>query len=107
MKIKKEQIKDNICKFIIYISILFVILFVAKQILRERKNTTINEITTSIISDNNENYTIYVEYPRFQSDNINSIITNVIYSYIKEFKNNEEETKILDMTYKIYFINDT
>lgn len=104
--LKKEQIKINICKFIIYISILFIILFVATKLLGTGKTINNNNVTTSIISDNNENYTIYVEYPRFNSDKINSIITNIIYSYIKEFKNNKDNIKVLDITYDLYYFKD-
>ena len=106
MKIKNEIRKNSICKFIIYIAIVFIALFIATQLLETEKEKNNDEITTSIITDNNENYTIYVEYPRFHNDNINSIITNIIYSYVKEFKNSKETSKALDISYELYYIKD-
>ena len=99
MKLKIEQRKNRLCKFIIYIAILFIALFIITKLLGPGKTKTYQEVTTSIIADEGENYTIYVEYPRFHNDAINSIITNKVYSYIKEFKDSNETTKVLDMTY--------
>ena len=106
MKLKIEQRKNSLCKFIIYIAILFIALFIITKLLGPGKTKTYQEVTTSIIADEGENYTIYVEYPRFHNDAINSIITNKVYSYIKEFKDSNETTKVLDMTYELYYIKD-
>ena len=106
MKLKIEQRKNSLCKFIIYIAILFIALFIITRLFGTGKTKTYQEVTTSIIADEGENYTIYVEYPRFHNDTINSIITNKVYSYIKEFKDSNETTKVLDMTYELYYIKD-
>ena len=106
MKIKMQQHKNSLCKFIIYIAILFIALFIITRLLGPDETKKYQEVITSVISDEGEDYTIYVEYPRFHNDTINSIITNKVYSYIKEFKASNETAKVLDMTYELYYIKD-
>ena len=95
----------QIIKYLICISIVFLSLFIITNIFditpKEKSN-----VTTSIISDNNEKYSIYVEYPRFHNDKINTIVTNKIYSYIKEFKKHNDNNKVLDITYELYYFKD-
>ncbi len=98
--------KEKIIKFIICINILLLILLVVKNLFNnESYNERFNQISTSTIKSEDKLTTIYVEYPRFnKNDEINKIITDMIYSYIKEFKN-DNSTKSLDITYKTYYIN--
>lgn len=95
--------KSNIYKYVIYVSLLLIFLFVMKNVFYiETRVKTNNTIVKSVITFNNENTTINVDYPRFQSDKINKIITDYIYNYIKEFKANNVEEKVLDISYDIY-----
>ncbi len=93
--------KDKIFKYFIYISIVFVTLFVITTFINLNPNKFEKEVTPSYITFNNENTQINVEYPRYKNDKINKIITDNIYSYVKTFKESSEN-KILNITYDIY-----
>ncbi len=98
--------KNIFIKFIISMLIVFLVFFIiAKLFIKDSENTE-DEITMSNIYYSNNNTNIYVEYPRFKSDKINTIITNIIYSYVKEFKSSDVESKALDVSYNIYKINE-
>ncbi|NLC48071.1 MAG: hypothetical protein GX758_01750 [Tenericutes bacterium] len=63
--------KSNIYKYVIYVSSLLIFLFVMKNVFYiETRVKTNNTIVKSVITFNNENTTINVDYPRFQSDKI-------------------------------------
>jgi len=99
--------KEKIIKFIICINILLLVLLVLKNLFfKESNDIEYNSITTSLIKTESETTNIYVEYPRFNgNDEVNKIVTDILYNYIKDFKNHED-IKSLDITYKTYFIED-
>lgn len=99
--------KTNIYKYFIYISILLVTMFVITKILYTNENTKdFNSVTKSTITFQNENTNINVDYPRFQSDKINTAITDYLYGYIKDFKSYDNIQKVLDMSYELYYFDD-
>ena len=78
--------KDNLFKYFIYISIVFVTLFVITTFINLDSNKNNNEVEMSNIVFNNETTQINVEYPRYKNDKINKIITDSVYNYVKTFK---------------------
>jgi peptidoglycan/xylan/chitin deacetylase (PgdA/CDA1 family) len=86
--------------------IVFLVFFVISKLFIKDSENTEDEITMSNIYYSNNDTNIYVEYPRFKSDKINAIITNIIYSYVKEFKSSDVESKALDVSYNIYKIKE-
>lgn len=99
------KLKNSLVKYFIYIFALFLVLFIVTNVFGTGQVKNEEYVSTSTIEDSNENYSIYVEYPRFDNDDINSIIMNKVYSYIKEFKNIEVNNKVLDITYELYYLN--
>ena len=97
--------KNIFIKYLISILIVFLVFFIISKLFIKDSENTEDEITMSNIYYSNNNTNVYVEYPRFKSDKINTIITNIIYSYVKDFKASESETKALDISYDIYKIN--
>jgi peptidoglycan/xylan/chitin deacetylase (PgdA/CDA1 family) len=93
--------KIDIYKYIVLITILFLILYIISFLYE--KDSIKNDINYYVTKENiiDENDNIYVYYPRFSNDNINNIITNYIYSYIKTFK--KQKGKSLSIDYKIYY----
>lgn len=100
------KLKNSFVKYFTYIFALFLALFIITNIFGTGKVNNQEYVSTSIIEDNSEKHSIYVEYPRFDNDDINSIIMNKVYSYIKEFKKDENLNKVLDISYVLYYIND-
>ena len=98
--------KNIFIKYLISILIVFLVFFIVSKLFIKDSENTEDEITMSNIYYSNSNTNVYVEYPRFKSDKINTIITDIIYSYVKDFKASESETKALDISYDIYKIND-
>lgn len=93
--------KDRLFRYFIYISVVFITLFVITTIINLNPNKIDNDVITSNIVFNNETTQINVEYPRYKNDKLNKIITDNIYNYVKAFKENKEN-KILNITYEIY-----
>lgn len=98
LKYKKEIIRFFIC-----ISFVILMFFIISKIFIKDDKVNKEEIETSIINTNEDNSKIYVEYPRFKDDKINSIITDFIYSYTKKFKSDKTTDKALDITYDLYY----
>ena len=98
--------KEKVIKFIICINILLLILLVAKNLFNKEDNDKeYNYVSTSLIKSEGDDTNIYVEYPRFNNnDDINKIVTDLIYNYVKDFKTSEE-VKSLDINYKTYYID--
>ena len=98
--------KEKIIKFIICINILLLILLVAKNLFNKEDNDKeYNYVSTSLIKSEGDDTNIYVEYPRFNNnDDINKIVTDLIYNYVKDFKTSEE-VKSLDISYKTYYVD--
>lgn len=93
--------KDRLFRYFLYISVVFITLFVITTIINLNPNKIDNDVITSNIVFNNETTQINVEYPRYKNDKLNKIITDNIYNYVKAFKENKEN-KILNITYEIY-----
>ena len=98
--------KEKVIKFIICINILLLILLVAKNLFNKKDNDKeYNYVSTSLIKSEGDDTNIYVEYPRFNNnDDINKIVTDLIYNYVKDFKTSEE-VKSLDISYKTYYVD--
>ena len=98
--------KEKVIKFIICINILLLILLVAKNLFNKEDNDKeYNYVSNSLIKSEGDDTNIYVEYPRFNNnDDINKIVTDLIYNYVKDFKTSEE-VKSLDINYKTYYID--
>ena len=93
--------RDRLFRFFIYISIVFITLFLITTFANINSNKIERDVTPSSIIFNNKNTQINVEYPRYKNDRINKIITDNIYNYVKVFKENKEN-KVLNITYDIY-----
>lgn len=93
--------RDRLFRFFIYISIVFITLFLITTFTNINSNKIERDVTPSSIIFNNKNTQINVEYPRYKNDRINKIITDNIYNYVKVFKENKEN-KVLNITYDIY-----
>ena len=99
------NIKNIIIKYLLSFIFVFIILFIVKSFLNNKELNINKEIVPSIIKYNDELTIINVKYPRFNSDKINNIVTNMVYSYVKNFKNNNKN-KSLFIDYDIYHYND-
>lgn len=99
------KFKNAFVKYFTYIFALFLALFIITNIFGTGHVDNREYVSTSIIEDIADDYSIYVEYPRFDNDDINSIIMNKVYSYIKVFKNDDSSNKVLDISYQLYYIN--
>ena len=99
-----SKYKSNYIVFVICILLLFIILFLLVNSIEKKENNRKNYPYTSIIDYSDDKTNIYVEYPRFNNDNINNIITNVIYNYIKTFKNNNKKKKLI-IRYDLFYID--
>ena len=96
--------KDRFVKYLISIILLFTVLFVIVKIFYKEKIESYDFVQTSTITFDDENTHISVDYPRFDNDEINKIVTNIIYNYTKDFRNNETSKKSLEITYKLYYL---
>ena len=76
--------KENIIKFSIYtIILLLIMLVISKVFYKETPKTVYNDITTSVIEHKDENTNIYVEYPRFYTnEEINTVVNETLLNYI-------------------------
>lgn len=97
--------KNNFFKFFIYISALLISLFIIVTVFDKHVDNKNNNVTKSVLEFKDETTSVYVEYPRFKSDKITNIVTNIIYPYVREFRD-REENKVLDMTYNLYYFDD-
>ncbi|MDD6272945.1 MAG: polysaccharide deacetylase family protein [bacterium] len=97
--------KNELFKFFIYIFALLVAIFILSNILIKDDIPSSTNVEKTIIQSDEDGTNVYVEYPRFKNDEINSIITDYLYSYIKEFKSNEKKDKVLDITYQLFYID--
>jgi hypothetical protein len=94
--------KENIIKFVICaVILLLTMIVVSKTLVKTTTPVEINDISTSVIEYKDDTTNIYVEYPRFYANNeINQIINDILYDYIKDFRLNEN-VKLLDISYVI------
>lgn len=98
--------KNELFKFFIYIFALLVTIFILSNILIKDNITSPTNVEKTIIQSDEDGTKVYVEYPRFKNDEVNSIVTDYLYSYIKDFKSNEKKDKVLDITYQLYYIDE-
>ena len=97
--------RNLIIKFIICSIALIVVFLILSKVFYKKPNDIKKNIITSSIEYTDDKTSINVKYPRFNSDKINKIITDYLYSYIKDFRNNKKN-KSLIMKYSLYYIND-
>lgn len=98
--------RNNFIRYIIYMScfLLGLFLLVGFIDITDSNDIISNEVVMSLIEEVSDNTNIHVEYPRFKDDDINKIITDYLYGYVKKFKNHEEN-KVLDITYELYYFD--
>jgi len=104
---KNTNSKISYIKFAISVIIIFILFFIVSFFYEDNKEKQIfiKEIEKSSIIDSNDLYSIDVNYPRFENDNLNKIITNYVYSYVKEFKDSDKKVKTLNIDYELYNID--
>lgn len=97
--------KNDLFRFFIYVSAVLVSLFILTNVIIKDEVVDDNTVEKSIINTDDEMSKIYVEYPRFKDDKINNLVTDYVYTFIKDFKSNNIANKALDMTYQLYYID--
>lgn len=99
--------KANIITYIFSCVVLIVLmLFLSKIFYVKKEALAFNEVLVSKIEFKENNTSIYVEYPRFnENDEINQLISDDIYKYIRSFKS-QEGIKTLHIKYKLFDIED-
>ena len=101
----KFSIKKATIEYISYMTLVFALLFIISQFFfNEIKEKDESETITSTIKFEDDNTKVHVEYPRFKDKNINKIITDILYTYVKDFKSNDKN-KSLDITYDLYYFD--
>ena len=98
--------KNNFLKYIIYMSCVFLVLLVVVNLMNVNEIKNEEDAVSSSIVYNDDNNDINVIYPRFNNDDINSIITSYIYTYVKKFRLNSGSNKVLKIKYDLYYFND-
>lgn len=98
--------KNNFLKYIIYMSCVFLVLLVVVNLMNVNEIKNKEDVISSSIIYSDDNTDINVIYPRFNNDDINSIITSYIYTYVKEFRLNSNSNKVLNIEYDLYYFND-
>lgn len=105
----KKGIFKYICITIIIYLFIFFVVFLSDKNNKNYDNKTVfnkeSDITLRNIVENNEKYNINVSYPKYASTNINKIVTDYVYKYVSDFKDNCIENCKLDITYEIYDIS--
>ena len=100
---------NYISKYVICVTLLFLCIFLAKLSFykgeKQIEYTNIDVIKTNIHSEEDK-YIIDVYYPKFKDNELNKIVTDWLYSYIKVFKENvKEDNSKLEINYQFYNIN--
>ncbi len=96
--------KDRLIKYLISILLLLTILYIIVKIFYKEEIKYDDFVYTSTINYSDDDTFLSIEYPRFKDDKINAVITNIVYDYAKDFRNNETKNKYLEITYKLYYI---
>ncbi len=101
---------NYIVKFIICVILLFLCIYLAKLSFykeTETKDTTLDiYVTKTNIYDEGDNYIIDVYYPKYKDTELNKIVTDWLYNYIKDFKEKvAEEKSRLEINYTLYNVN--
>lgn len=100
LKYKELFIKYVFCSILLVV----VMMVLSKVFYKKPVMDSSNLYFTSNINYLDDKTKIDVEYPRFYNDKINKIITDNLYSYIKEFKTHDIN-KTLEIKYDLYHIN--
>lgn len=100
---------NYISKYVICVTLLFLCIFLAKLSFykgeKQIEYTNIDVIKTNIHSEEDK-YIIDAYYPKFKDNELNKIVTDWLYSYIKVFKENvKEDNSKLEINYQFYNIN--
>lgn len=100
---------NYIFKYIICITLLFLFIFLARLSFSKEINLENNidiSVTKTNIHNEDDNYIVDVFYPKFKDTDLNKIVTDWLYPYIKSFKEsvNEPNSK-LEINYILYNIN--
>ena len=101
---------NYIVKFIICVILLFLCIYLARLSFykeTEKKDTTLDiYVTKTNIYDEGDNYIIDVYYPKYKDTELNKIVTDWLYNYIKDFKEKTAEEKSrLEINYTLYNVN--
>ncbi len=99
-------------KYLICISLFFILLTILRLTIINDGDLPSNDNSIYVknnISTDDEKYHINVYYPKFLNSDINKIVTNWVYTYIKNFKNDSKDMDAktnLEINYLIYFTQD-
>lgn len=98
---------NYVIKFIICVILLFLCLYLAKLSFYKDKKEIDRpldiEVIKTNIHDEEDNYLIDVYYPKYKDTELNKIVTNWLYNYIKDFKEKSlEEKSRLEINYTLY-----
>lgn len=96
--------RNNLYKFFFCSCAVLISLFTLTTMLDLDRKEKVSEVVTSTIEDKTEEYSIKVDYPRFNEDEITKIVTDYVYSYVKEFKANNGN-RTLYITYDLNYID--
>ena len=97
--------KNNFIKYIIYMSAVFISLFVIVNVCSKYEQKKDENVISSYITYTDELTEINVSYPRFKEDKINKIVSENIYSYVKNFKSYDKLNKSLNIDYDLYYFD--
>lgn len=97
-----KKYKNNIYKYLLFTTLLLVVISITTPFVKENKSTIKTSIINSVIDYKNDNTIINVNYPRFKNDKIDKIISNYIYNYVKKFRLLKKKNKSLTIDYEIY-----
>lgn len=97
--------KNNFIKYIIYMSAVFISLFVIVNVCSKYEQKKDENVISSYITYTDELTEINVSYPRFKEDKINKIVSENIYSYVKDFKSYDKLNKSLNIDYDLYYFD--
>ena len=100
---------NYIFKYLICMSLLFLSIFLARlsfyKEIKLEEPIDISVTKTNIYSED-ENFIVDVYYPKFKDADLNKIITNWLYPYIKDFKENvSDPNSKLKINYIFYNLN--
>lgn len=97
--------KNNFIKYIIYMSAVFISLFVIVNVYSKYEPKKDEDVVPSFITYTDELTEINVSYPRFKDDKLNKIVSENIYSYVKDFKSYDKLNKNLNIDYDLYYFD--
>ena len=95
--------KKQFIIYIILISFVFLGLFLVRTFVSGEDFHRYRTVTKSTITYKDDVSDINFEYPRFTNDDINKIITDYVYAYVKEFKEFDMINKVLDVSYNLHY----